>query len=180
MSFNFSDLLGIGRTLKTFAAELQAVLQEKETLLQRREEIRHAPAPRSDVAAAIDGVIDRMGQKFAAHFQRTATALAMAPTHIGDALEVDNRFRIDGLVSHGPGGAVHSTDVDSMVAGLFGDALKQIVRDRLEAMPWPQEAGFPVAARELEIGKVEARLKAVQAAEDKLRESARAAGLAVE
>lgn len=178
--FDIRQLMGIGKTLKDFSNDLQAARQRKESLQQRKEEIMWAPCAISDVAQALDGWVDRLGKRYLENLQGTVNFLQSSPSRIGDAHEVDGAMRGRGLSPRSTHGQVHATDLDLLLAGIFGDIIKAQLRAKLQSLKWPDESGSPVAQRKGEIELIDAELAKVEEEERKLIESARKAGLSVE
>ena len=177
--FNPLELIGIGKTLKNFAGELQTVRAEQETLLQRREEIKYAPAHRSEVLQALEGWVQRSQGRYSEHLQHAIGWLRTAPPEqLADPVKVDGHFRMRAFTAGGP--QVHSTDVDLMIAGLFGDLLMSALRARLDALSQVPSEGLPIAQRATEIETINARLLKLQELEKKLVDTAKQAGLSVE
>jgi hypothetical protein len=83
-------------------------------------------------------------------------------------------------VTGGPQGQTHPTDIDMLLAGLFGAQLRASLREKVAAWTPLSGTGMPLDQRAGAIAEIDAQLAKLEASEAKLVKSARAAGLAVD
>lgn len=171
------DFLGIGKSLRDFAGELQSIRTEIETLSRQTEDIQYAPAHKADVLHAFEIWAAANAKKYQVHFQSVISGLRNDPRVLGDSLVV-SRFLSAREVLPQP--SIHTPiSRDVQMCGLLGAAgFVSLMKAQLDLMDWPTE-GLPMVEREAAIAPLAQRIKKLKAREAELLQSAEKAGLSV-
>mgnify|MGYP001613687886 CR=1 FL=1 len=148
--------------------QVQASQREADRLRARRKELGLLPLPKSDVIAGVLEYIDAR----AADWQDEALPNLLKNFMTQSSARLD----IPVLESNGAYSEVGKVFPGAMY-GLFGDAIKDALRSRIEAMPWPSEVGPSRAGRRAEMAKIDAELAELESGLKKLRTDARAVGV---
>lgn len=167
------DFLGISKTLKNFAAELQTVRQNIEILTRQVEDIQYAPADQDDVLKALNVWATENADLYRAHLKRELSKLVLHPGVVGDKDAVRERLRYDSFFPD----PRHPITRDVQMCGLLGPAtFVDLVKDQMQWIEWPK-AGLPMADRGPAIKVLEQQIAKLKAKEKDLLDSAEKAGL---
>lgn len=168
--FNLKKMLGDVRDL--VAAKNNAVENKRKELHR----LNNAALSRSDVInilCGVGGVLDRSADAYDGVLNFTINRLC------GNPLNTEKEDGIAVIAAAPPGAAPSIKTVESAILCLLRDEIKASLRKRIEAMPWPSEAGPPIADRPALIKKAEGELVKLEKELADLRSEAAAAGITI-
>ena len=173
------DFLKIKQTIASLAAELQKLRAERETLLQKREELEAQPICKRDLLELIDDFIDRRGADFPSKLE---TGLSFYMRHPLATLPKDKKtpghpMAVLSAVADANGMATLQS-LESSMFYVLRDHIKHGVHTAVEQLDF-SGAGPPRAERLETIKAIDARVDAIDKLEQSLTEEAEKAGLKI-
>jgi len=124
--------------------------------------LRTSHPQRSDVINYFNDLIDRKADEYDAALQSSIGHLAAHPFDFSHVYGM-------GVISAVSFGAPSIQSVEIAILALFRDDIKTALRKRIEARPWPQDAGPIMADRPAMIEKAEGELADLKKVRDELR-----------
>lgn len=171
------DFLGIGKTLRDFAGELQSIRVEIEKLRRQMEDIEYAPLCKADVLRALEVWATDRAKQYQSHFESFITAIRTQPKIVGDKVAVWRIMNSREVLPDPSAGLPLSRD--TQLCGLLGVAgFVSLMKARLDQMDCSPE-GLPMAEREAAIAPLLVRMNRLEAREAELVAGAEKAGLSV-
>ncbi len=148
--------------------QAQAIRRNIDRLKARRKELGLLPLPKTDVLSGVLEYIDAREKSWA----DDALPLMLKPFLSADGARLDVPV-IESNGSYHEQNKVHP----GAIYGLLGDALKDAIRARIMAMPWPDKVGPTRAERRAEIERIDAELADLESGLKKILAEARTVGV---
>lgn len=165
---NFSSVKKLLADIKGHGVGLESQVARTRDDVKR---LHTSPPQKADVIAHFDAVIDRLAAPYDAAFKFSIDRL------FGDPLNFEgiNSFGI--LTAASPRQPASFQSVEAALLAIFRDDIKAAIRKRVEAMPWPADAGPLIAERPALIKKSELTLAALEKELADLRRQASESGV---
>jgi len=172
--FNLTKLKSL---VMDFSIQAKKLRSEIETKKQRREYLATAPLPRSDIADALCGVLERqMNDPKLGYPRRLSQMLEFVKNKPLYDFNASNLAIINtrGLASD------QSIPTPNLIC-FFGDMLTKRLRDAVAQISWPdKEAGPALAERLPEIEKLDIEIDKLESKETALIQEAKQAGIRID
>jgi hypothetical protein len=171
------DLGRVRATIADLARELQSLRAERETLLQKREDLEAQPACKADMLALIDDLVDRKAQDFP---RRLETGLSYFFRHPLSSLPADPKAATPPLKALtaviDPNAMVTLEGFESSLFFVLRDPIKAGLRHAVEQLDFAG-SGPPRVERIEMIAAIDTRIDEIDKQERELTEAAEASGL---
>lgn len=138
--------------------------------------LRTAPAPKSDVLAALGTVFDARAESARAMITKSMEQWHKRPLALADGTQIGQRLHV--LNAAAPGYAPTSFSMECALLAVIGQQIEAGVSKMIDEMPWPA-CGPAIAARPAMIEKAERELDELTKQLDELRRQTADAGLLI-
>jgi hypothetical protein len=171
------DFLGIGKTLKNFAAELSSVRLQIETLTREIEDTQYAPGTHDDVLKALEIWATENAVRYQNYLKTELEKLVLQPSMLLDKAAVHAHLHRRGILPDPSGGLPISRDMQ--MCGLLGpEGFVELMKKQMQALEWPAP-GLPMADRPAAIAVLDKKIAKLRTRETELIQSAEKAGLSI-
>ena len=142
------------------------------------ERLQGSPPPRDDIKQLL---VEVLAGRAAKGREILTQSLRYAQTHpmqlAGDRRDIEPRMSI--LTANRPDHQVSVQSLELALAGLLESQLQEAIEKFIDSVPWPQEAGPPIADRGRLIADAEKRLAKAVGERDELRRAAAQSGVLI-
>lgn len=172
------DFLSIGKTLKSFGAELVSIRSSIELTLCEIEDTQYAPPCLEDVVSSLEAWAANNEKKYLSYLAPILSGLASNVGLVSNEAAFSGHLKIRNVL---PTEDVHTQiSRDVQMCGLLGkDRFIELMRPHLNALDW-SHAGLLLRDRPIAIEKLESKLKKLRARELELISSAEKVGIAID
>lgn len=166
--FNLADLR---QSVLSIAAKIRDMRSRIEKLKREREDVANAPASKADVKAMIAEWVHARGAAY-----QPALRKFMEP-YIRSAANKAPMGLLNSAV--GRDAVPNVGGMDTVLCGIFGQAVLDALFREIDAMEWPAE-GLPMEKRAAKVAALDKQISELMQQEQQLTTDARAAGIVVE
>lgn len=171
------DFAKIRQTITSLAGELKKLRAERETLLQKREELEGQPTCKADMLELLDAWIDRRGADFPEKLQAGLSYYRRHPlASLPESRKAPTQPMAILTAVVDPNGMATLTGFEASLFYVLGDPIKKAMRQAVEQLDFAG-AGPPRAERLETLKAIDARIDELDKQERELIEQAEQSGL---
>ena len=171
------DFLGMGKTLRDFAGEVQSIRVESEKLRRQVEDIEYAPLCKGDVLKALEIWAGDCSKQYRRHFEALIGAIRNQQKTEDVHAAITQLLRSREILPERSAGFPISRDMQ--LVGLLGlPGFMSLMKAQMDEMEWPASS-LPMSEREAAMAPLRTRIKKLEELEAELVAGAEKAGLSV-
>ncbi|HKJ75976.1 MAG TPA: hypothetical protein VKA64_02125 [Gammaproteobacteria bacterium] len=165
------DFMRFRKEAESVGKQLKGLRSEIEEKKREREDLEHAPLSREDLADGLCSRIDVLAAPYPQYLRMAVEGVVNKPFHDFAASQQE-------IISTRGNFAKTGHTYPENLAWLFGDLIKERLRDAVHAMEWPDDqVGPPIGERRQLMAKLDKEIAELERKEAELIAEARKAGL---